>query len=69
MTIQILYLYGANKRAKQPCLVTLTGMGPIVTNAVKRLSGFDTWLALSTESRCYTEVFNKGARRRVNVKR
>lgn len=53
-------MYGTNRKATQPCQVTLTGVAPVMASAVRRLSGFDTWLAMKTESRCYTEVFKRG---------
>lgn len=57
---QILYLYGTNKKAEVPCLVTLSGMGPLISTAIKRLSGFDAWVGVTKETRCYTELFEKG---------
>lgn len=58
--LQILYLYGYNRKTTQPCLVTLSGMGSAMMQAVKRIQGFDTWVGVKTESRCYTELFDKG---------
>ncbi|CAM9754255.1 unnamed protein product [Ectocarpus sp. 4 AP-2014] len=56
---QVLYAYGTNRKAAQPCRVTLSGMGPVMTAKVNKLQGFDTWLGMTTDSRCYTEIFDK----------
>lgn len=40
--------------------MTLSGMGPVMTAKVNKLQGFDTWLGMTTDSRCYTEIFDKG---------
>ena len=29
---------------------------------IRKLQGFDTWLGLTTDARCYTELFEKGER-------
>lgn len=29
---------------------------------ISKLTGFDTWLGVATDSRCYTEIFDKGER-------
>lgn len=31
-----------------------------MTAKVNKLQGFDTWLGMTTDSRCYTEIFDKG---------
>lgn len=57
---QVLYAYGANRKAAQPCRMTLSGMGPVMDPQVRKLHGIDEWLGVATDSRCYTELFDKG---------
>lgn len=57
---QVLYAYGANRKAAQPCRMTLSGMGAGMNTKVRKLQGFDEWLGVTTDSRCYTEIFDKG---------
>ncbi|CAM9217653.1 unnamed protein product [Pylaiella littoralis] len=57
---QVLYAYGANRKAAQPCRMTLSGMGAVMDTKVRKLQGFDEWLGVTTDSRCYTEIFDKG---------
>ncbi|CAM9977439.1 unnamed protein product, partial [Hapterophycus canaliculatus] len=56
---KVLYAYGSNRKAAQPCRMTLSGMRPVMTKKVNKLQGFDTWLGVTTDSRCYTEIFDK----------
>ena len=55
-----MYAYSANRKAIQPCRITLSGLGEVMRAQVSKLTGFDTWLGVTTDSRCYTEIFDKG---------
>lgn len=61
---QVMYAYSKNRKATQPCLITLSGLGEVMRAQVGKLTGFDTWLGVTTDSRCYTEIFDKGRRER-----
>eukprot|EP00752_Nemacystus_decipiens_P017701 g15870.t1 len=56
---QVMYAYSANRKATQPCRITLSGLGEVMRAQISKLTGFDTWLGVETDSRCYTEIFNK----------
>lgn len=55
-----MYAYSANRKAIQPCRITLSGLGEVMRAQVGKLTGFETWLGVATDSRCYTEIFDKG---------
>lgn len=43
--------------------MTLSGMGTVMDAKVRKLQGFDEWLGVATDSRCYTEIFDKGRKK------
>ena len=55
-----MFAYSKNRKATQPCRITLSGMGTAMSEKISKLTGFDTWLGVATDSRCYTEIFDKG---------
>lgn len=57
-----MFAYSKNRKATQPCRITLSGMGTAMSENISKLTGFDTWLGVDTDSRCYTEIFDKGNR-------
>lgn len=60
--MQVMYAYSANRKAVQPCRITLSGLGKVMRAQISKLTGFETWLGVTPEPRCFTEIFDKGGK-------
>mmetsp|Transcript_37155 Transcript_37155/g.87093 ORF Transcript_37155/g.87093 Transcript_37155/m.87093 type:complete len:364 (-) Transcript_37155:124-1215(-) len=57
---QVLYCYGANRKAARPVRLVLSGVveGSVTRERLAKLSGFDTWLCQTSE-KPYIDLFEK----------
>ena len=54
---QIMYCYGALKRAEQPSRLLLTGLKGRQAGNMAKIGGFDKWLATTVETKTLAELF------------
>ena len=58
LTQQVMYCYGANKRAEQPVDLVLTGLEGTTLSRLRNIDGFEDW-ACTKETKRYAEMFPK----------
>ncbi|CAM9228168.1 unnamed protein product, partial [Chrysoparadoxa australica] len=57
---QVTYVHNSNKNAAKPCTVHLTGMGPVMTEAMnKKSTGHANWIEFTMSTKEFTECFPK----------
>ncbi|KAH8062472.1 tRNA (guanine(9)-N(1))-methyltransferase [Aureococcus anophagefferens] len=60
---QLMYCYGANRRAAAPSRVLLSGLSGNMAAQMRNINGFESWLATDVEERPLEELFATAADR------